>query len=164
MIPLKKSLGQNLLINPGVINKIILSAELNEKDTVIEIGPGTGNLTRELVKKAGQVIAIEKDGRLISELNEKFKNYNNIKIIEDDVLKIDPLKLLPYCANGYKLIGNIPYYITSHLLKTIFEKWSRFAPRQSGTSKSRIRDSQSESGPQPKTIVLVVQKEVAEKN
>ena len=147
MFRAKKSLGQNFLINPGVLDKIVKAAELDKDDTVIEIGPGTGVLTEKLVEKvrstgsgqAGRVIAIEKDARLIAQLKEKFKN-TNVDIVEGDILKIDPTPLLRYCATGYKLIGNIPYYITSHLLKTVFEKW-----------------------PAPKLIVLMVQKEVAQR-
>src|SRR3989344_3805526 len=147
MFRAKKSLGQNFLINQGVLDKIVTAAELDKDDTVIEIGPGTGVLTEKLVEKvrstgsgqAGRVIAIEKDARLIAQLKEKFKN-TNVDIVEGDILKIDPTPLLRYCATGYKLIGNIPYYITSHLLKTVFEKW-----------------------PAPKLIVLMVQKEVAQR-
>lgn len=133
----KKSLGQNFLINAGILEKIISAAELNKNDTVLEIGPGTGNLTKLLSEKAGQVIAIEKDSRLIEELQEKFKN-TNVEIIEGDVLRLDIDEL--FRITNYKVIGNIPYYITSHLLKTIFEKW-----------------------PKPKLIVLTVQKEVAQR-
>src|SRR3989344_7167267 len=107
MFRAKKSLGQNFLINQGVLDKIVTAAELDKDDTVIEIGPGTGVLTEKLVEKvrstgsgqAGRVIAIEKDARLIAQLKEKFKN-TNVDIVEGDILKIDPTpppRYLGYC-------------------------------------------------------------------
>lgn len=131
----RKSLGQNFLINPGILDKIVTAAELDKNDTVIEIGPGTGVLTEKLTEKSSRVIAVEKDRRLIEKLKEKFKNVN-VEIIEKDILKLDVGELIE--NSPYKLIGNIPYYITSHLLKTIFEKW-----------------------PTPDLVLLMVQKEVA---
>ena len=83
----KKSFGQNFLINPHIIDKIVTTAKISKNDTVIEIGPGTGNLTKKLVEQAGKVIAIEKDHRLIELLQETLKNYSNVEIIEDDILK-----------------------------------------------------------------------------
>ncbi len=146
----KRSLGQNFLINQGILEKIVSAAELSSDDIVLEVGPGTGNLTKLLSKKvlrqgsgqAGQVVAIEKDRRLIEDLKTKFPA---IKIIEGDVLKVDIEELfrnlkLEIRNSNYKIIGNIPYYTTSHLLKTIFEDW-----------------------PKPKLIVLTVQKEVAKR-
>ena len=134
----KKSLGQNFIINLGVLDKIVSAAELSPDDTVLEIGPGTGNLTKLLSEKAGHVITIEKDSRLIENLQEKFKD-SSVEIIEADILKfrIENLKLLPA---GYKIVANIPYYITSNLIKTVFEKW-----------------------PKPKLIVMTIQKEVAQR-
>ncbi len=136
MIYAKKSLGQNFLINAGVLEKIVSAAELEKDDTVLEIGPGTGNLTKLLSEKAGRVVAIEKDRRFIEELKEKFKN-TNVEIVEGDILKFQPRDYV-LLDNKYTLVGNIPYYITSHLLRTIFEEW-----------------------PKPKLIVLTLQKEVA---
>lgn len=138
---MKKSLGQNFLINQGVLNKIVDAANLNINDVVVEIGPGTGNLTEKIAEKAGRVMAIEKDNRLIESLKEKFKD-SNVEIVEGDALKIDTGVLLnssrSKASGSYKIIGNIPYYITSHLLRTIFEKWLT-----------------------PELIVLTIQKEVA---
>ncbi len=140
----KKSLGQNFLINKGVLEKIILAAELKGGDTVLEIGPGTGSLTEKLSEKvlrhgsgqAGRVIAVEKDKRVIADLKDKFPS---VQIIEEDILKFKPeehgLK-----KGTYKIVANIPYYITSNLLRVIFEKW-----------------------PKPELIVLTVQKEVAQR-
>ncbi len=146
----KKSLGQNFLINQGILDKIVSAGELTPNDTVLEIGPGTGNLTKLLSEKilqsnsiqTGRVIAVEKDHRLIAELQEKFKN-TNVEIIEGDIwkLKFENLKLT---VGEYKIVANIPYYITSHLLKTIFE-------------------SDDWRATKPKLIVLTVQKEVAQR-
>ena len=152
----KKSLGQNFLINQGILEKIVSAAELKKSDTVLEIGPGTGNLTKLLSEKAGRVIAIEKDHRLIEGLQEKFQN-TNVEIIEADVLKLETETLIGNWkleTGNYKIVANIPYYITSNLLRTIFEKWSR---------SSDDRGSSTKSGPKPELIVLTVQKEVAQR-
>ena len=134
----KKSLGQNFLANPRVLDKIVAAAEISKDDVVLEIGPGTGNLTEKLAKEARKVIAIEKDRRLIDALKLKFEN-SNVEIIEADVLKFRILDL-GFRISDYKVIGNIPYYITSNLLRTVFEDW-----------------------PKPKLIVLTIQKEVAQR-
>ena len=88
----KKSLGQNFLINAGILGKIVSAAELTPDDTVLEIGPGTGNLTKLLSEKAGRVIALEKDPRLVEMLKTElltFPGYSgNVEIIEGDILKI----------------------------------------------------------------------------
>ena len=110
MIKTKKSLGQNFLINPGVLDKVVRAAEITSNDLVLEIGPGTGNLTQKLIERAGQVIAVEKDHRLIEVLKSKFKF---LKVIEGDILKFDYTKY-SLSATKYKVVGNIPYYITSH--------------------------------------------------
>ena len=89
----KKSLGQNFLINQGILEKIVSAAELKKNDTILEIGHGIGNLTKLLSEKAGRVIAIEKDHRLIEGLQEKFQN-TNVEIIEADVLKLETEKLI----------------------------------------------------------------------
>ena len=135
----KKSLGQNFLINSGILNKIVSAAEINPNDVVLEIGPGKGTLTKLLADKAKKVITIEKDSRLISPLKEFSKDFSNIEILENDILKFNPANCSLLTAH-YKIVANIPYYITSHLLKIIFEKW-----------------------PKPKLIILTVQKEVAKR-
>src|SRR3989344_2249148 len=140
MIKAKKSLGQNFLVNLGVLDKIVAAAEINSNDTILEIGPGTGNLTEKLVQKAGQVIAIEKDHRLIEGLAQKFGKNTGFKIIEGDILRLNIKDFTRFNLVSYKVVGNIPYYITSHLLRTIFEDW-----------------------PMPKLIVLTIQKEVAQR-
>ena len=138
----KKSLGQNFLVNPRILDKIVATAEVTKKDTILEIGPGPGNLTRKLAEKADRVIAVEKDRRLIAQLKEKFKN-SNVEIVESDILKLKFETLIGNCKlkiENYKVVGNIPYYITSNLLRTIFERW-----------------------PRPELIVLTIQKEVAQR-
>lgn len=133
-------MGQNFLVNLGVLDKIVAAAEINSNDTILEIGPGTGNLTEKLVQKAGQVIAIEKDHRLIEGLAQKFGKNTGFKIIEGDILRLNLKDFTRFNLVSYKVVGNIPYYITSHLLRTIFEDW-----------------------PMPKLIVLTIQKEVAQR-
>lgn len=116
----KKSLGQNFLINEGVLDRIVAAAEISGNDTVIEIGPGTGSLTQRLVATGVRVVAIEKDRRLIGPLREKFASAKNFEIIEDDILTLDiaTLKL-----GTYKIVANIPYYLTSHLIRLMLEEW-----------------------------------------
>ena len=138
-IQAKKSLGQNLLINPHIVDKIVDTSEINKSDVVLEVGPGTGNLTKKLAEKAGTVIAIEKDHRLIPQLSQLVSQYKNIEVIYEDILKFDPTSY-KLQVTSYKVVANIPYYITSNLLRIIFEKW-----------------------PKPKLIVLTIQKEVAQR-
>ncbi len=134
--PPKKTLGQNFLHDPKIIQKIIDAANIGKDDIVVEIGPGTGSLTDVLAKTCKKVIAIEKDHRLIDGLSERFKN-SNVKIVEADILKIDIKK---YIEKDYKIVANIPYYITSHFIRLALEDW-----------------------PRPDLIVLTIQKEVAER-
>ena len=135
----KKSLGQNFLVNPRILDKIVAAAKISKEDVVLEVGPGTGNLTKKLAEKAGKVIAIEKDRRLIQELKNLFRGKKNVEIIEGDILKILPTTLNTQHSK-YKIVANIPYYITSRFLRTVFEKW-----------------------PKPKLIVLTIQKEMAQR-
>lgn len=134
-----KTLGQNFLINEGVYKKIVSAAEVAAGDKVVEIGAGLGTLTEYLAETGAQVLAIEKDRRLAAWLGDKFRDQKNVKIVEGDVLKIDP-KTIELKSHNYLLVGNIPYYITSHFLRNVFEKW-----------------------PRPKTVVLMIQKEVAKR-
>ena len=108
----KKSLGQNFLINKDIIKEIVKIEELKNNIPVIEIGPGTGNLTEEILKSNPRnLYAIEKDKLLFNDLKNKFKN--NIKLINKDVLKID---WQMFCDNQYIVFGNLPYNISSKLL------------------------------------------------
>lgn len=137
----KKRLGQNFLINPEVINSIIDFANITKEDIVIEIGPGVGFVTEQLVKYAKKVIAIELDEEAIKEL-EKI-DCNNLQIIHQDILKTD---LSSLCNEKIKIVANIPYYITSpiiaHLLGEIDDLGNK--------NRNKITD-----------IILMVQEEVA---
>ena len=138
----KKRLGQNFLINGDVISDIIEYAQLSKDDIVLEIGPGVGFVTEQLVKHAGMVVAVELDEEAIKEL-EKL-NAQNLKIIHQDILKTD----ISQFANGKKLkiVANIPYYITSPILAHLLGEIDDLA--------NRNRESVSE-------IILMVQEEVA---
>lgn len=134
----QKSLGQNFLIDKNVLDKIIEAAELKKDDTVLEVGPGLGVLTEELAAAVGKVIAIEADKKLASALKEKFKNIKNLKIIEEDFLKLNFLKL--DLKKDYKVVANLPYSITSAAVRKIME-----------------------ADLTPQSAILMVQKEVAER-
>lgn len=110
----KKKFGQHFLINQGVINKIIETTDLKKNDQILEIGPGQGQLTFQIAKKVRKITAIEKDAELIELLKEKIINQKikNIEILNADALKIDPKKY-----KNYKLIANLPYYITGQFLR-----------------------------------------------
>jgi len=160
-----KSLGQNFLIDEEVLEKIIACSDLNNEDVVIEIGPGLGTLTEELSKKCGKVVAIEKDKKLAELLEKKMCSCpqtqycccrvqtqhccvctdwhtKNIKVINDDILQMNINELVQkHSQNGkFKLVSNIPYYITSPIIKLFLE-----------------------NDVQPEVIVLLMQKEVAQR-
>ncbi len=111
----KKHLGQNFLIDENISRKIITTSEIASKDIILEIGPGLGALTESIVKKVKKIYAIEIDPKLSKYLSEKFSVYNNIEIINDDILKIN----LP---KHDKIISNIPYTITGPILEKAFFK------------------------------------------
>jgi 16S rRNA (adenine1518-N6/adenine1519-N6)-dimethyltransferase len=123
----KKSLGQNFLKSPIILNEIVEAGEISEEDFVIEIGPGKGALTEKILETGATVLAIEKDSRLIEFLNEKFAEKitnKKLRVIEEDILEFDIEKLSEIWPEfsfhkKYKLIANIPYYITGQ----IFEKF-----------------------------------------
>lgn len=119
-----KSLGQNFLIDQNILNKIVDSAELTENSTAIEIGPGIGVLTQEMAKRCRRVIAVEIDDTLIPILNETLANYENIKIIHEDALKVDFNKLIQEeKLEDIKLVANLPYYVTTPILtKLLMDK------------------------------------------
>jgi 16S rRNA (adenine1518-N6/adenine1519-N6)-dimethyltransferase len=135
----KKGLGQHFLVDEGVLQRIVSSAELSPRDTVIEVGPGLGLLTRELAQQAGQVIAIELDARLISLLNQTLLSFSNVNLISGDVLQIDLVGLIGGHKDGYKVVANLPYYIASPVLRRFLE-----------------------ASPKPHLMVVMVQKEVGE--
>ncbi len=135
----KKSLGQNFLKSISVVNKIVGIADIKESDTILEIGPGKGFLTAKILEKAKNVIVVEKDNDLIGLLEEKFADFiknGNLTIINADILDFD----IKNIKKPYKLVANIPYYITGQIIKNFL------------SSKN-----------QPEKMVLMVQKEVAKR-
>jgi 16S rRNA (adenine1518-N6/adenine1519-N6)-dimethyltransferase len=117
----RKSLAQHFLVDGGVVRQILAAAELSSADTVIEVGPGLGVLTEELVKSAGKVIAIELDQKLARVLSEKISS-SNLTVINEDVLKIEPVKLLESSGvSDYKVVANLPYYITGAVIRHFLE-------------------------------------------
>ena len=135
----KKSLGQHFLKNPYYLGLVADAAHIQKGETVLEIGPGEGTLTEVLLDRGARVITVEKDSRLIPLLREKFKHFDSSKfqVIEGDALDLEIAKLK---IENFKLIGNIPYYITGALFKKFLT-----APHQ------------------PSTLVFLIQKEVAER-
>lgn len=131
----KKSLGQHWLYDGATLQAICDSAEVTSNDTILEIGPGLGTLTTLLVKQAKSVIAVEFDHELAVKL-PKLVPADNLQVIEQDILSLDLTKL----PAGYKVVANIPYYLTSNLIRVL-----------------------SESSNPPSTAVLLIQKEVAER-
>lgn len=138
-----KSLGQNFLIDENVVNGIVEGAKVSKDDLIIEIGPGLGTLTSILLEMAGKVICVELDKRMIEILEERFKKYNNFKIINDDILKIDINEIIKQeleDKKNVKIVANLPYYITTPIIMKLLE------------SKLNID-----------TITVMVQKEVAQR-
>ena len=159
-----KGLGQNFLIDKNVLEKIIATADIQKNETILEVGPGIGTLTQELATRlrqgfgearenGGQVVAIEKDEKMVEILAETLKEYKNVKIIQGDVLSchsgLDPESTSSFCldsrlrgndSSAYKVVANIPYYLTSPLIRKFLE-----------------------SKNQPSEIVLLLQKEVAQR-
>lgn len=126
-IKANKSLGQNFLINSEVVENIVKSSEITEEDMVIEIGPGLGTLTKYLLEKAGKVVCIELDSKMIEILKDRFSMYNNFEIINDDVLKINLNEIIK--ANkkqekikNVKVVANLPYYITTPIIMKLLEE------------------------------------------
>ena len=141
-----KRLGQHFLVEPEVLECILSAAELAVTDTVIEIGPGLGVLTRELARRSGRVIAVEIDNRMASILRRELKGLGNVSIITGDILKTSPKDLLgnneillpEASSGGYKIVANLPYYITSPVLRHFLN-----------------------AGIKPELMVVMVQEEVA---
>jgi 16S rRNA (adenine1518-N6/adenine1519-N6)-dimethyltransferase len=133
----KKQLGQNFLADKKVLMKIVDAANIRKDDVVLEIGPGQGSLTYHLAQKARKIIAVEKDMELVKYLEEKFKDLKNLEIINQDILNY--LEIFKE-TKRYKIVANIPYYLTSYLLRKISEMKNK-----------------------PSEIILMVQKEVAER-
>lgn len=135
-----KSRGQNFLIDEKIVDKIITASDLNRKDVVVEVGPGLGVLTHELIKKAKKVIAVELDYKIADYLKAEFVGAPNIDIVQGDVLKINLLDL-GLNSHDYKIVSNLPYNITSRFLRVFLEM---------------VDNS-------PQEMILMLQKEVAER-
>ncbi len=129
-----QALGQNFLIDEQVLEKIIKVSQINSNENIVEVGPGIGTLTQKLAEVSKSVVAVEKDKRLIPILKETLKDYDNVKIINNDILKTKIEE------KSYKVISNIPYYITSPIIRKFLEEENK-----------------------PSLLILTVQKEVAER-
>lgn len=138
-IDAKQSLGQNWLVNEGVADRIVAAANPERSDTILEVGPGKGVLTARLIRHVGRLIAIEKDPRLIEPLREQFANTPSVSIHGGDVLELDP-QALGLETGTYKVVANLPYYITARFLRLMLAHW-----------------------PAPRRAVLMVQREVAQR-
>jgi 16S rRNA (adenine1518-N6/adenine1519-N6)-dimethyltransferase len=132
-----KGLGQNFLTSEGVLRRIVDAAELSERDVIIEVGAGLGTLTRHLAEQAGQVIALEIDRRLLPVLVQALDKYSHVRIVHGDVLATRPEDLV---SEPYKVVANLPYYITSAILRHFLE--------------ARVK---------PTRMVVTVQREVVER-
>lgn len=119
----QKKFGQNFLIDTHVLDKIIRSAEITKDDMVLEIGPGIGTMTQYLACAAGKVIAVEIDKALIPILEDTLSEYDNVRVINEDVLKVDIAKLAEEENGGrpIKVVANLPYYITTPIIMGLFE-------------------------------------------
>ncbi|MFC2026352.1 16S rRNA (adenine(1518)-N(6)/adenine(1519)-N(6))-dimethyltransferase RsmA [Chloroflexota bacterium] len=135
----RKSLGQHFLVDREVLAKVAEAAGLTPDDIVIEVGPGLGVLTGGLAEKAGRVIAIELDDRLAGILKQRLASAGNVTVVNGDILKLEPLALVGDKPIEYKVVANLPYYITSAVIRHFLE-----------------------ASLKPRLMVVMVQKEVAE--
>jgi 16S rRNA (adenine1518-N6/adenine1519-N6)-dimethyltransferase len=133
-----KRLGQNFLQDPHALQKIVEAAEIHPTDTILEIGPGLGSLTRYLAAAAKKVVAVELDDKLFRPLEAVIAPYGNIQLVHGDILGVAPKEIIE--QQDYLVVANIPYYITSAVIRHLLE-----------------------SNPRPRRIVLTIQKEVAER-
>ncbi|MEX0869933.1 MAG: 16S rRNA (adenine(1518)-N(6)/adenine(1519)-N(6))-dimethyltransferase RsmA [Candidatus Spechtbacterales bacterium] len=143
-----KVLGQNFLIDKNVVRSFVEASNISKDDIVVEVGPGTGTITGELAKKAGEVIAVEKDPGMVDILKNELSSFSNVVILQEDVLKfkIENLELFRNSKfeiqnSNYKVVGAIPYYLTGRLFRHFLEN-------------TQVR---------PVYISVIIQKEVAEK-
>ncbi|HVO42934.1 MAG TPA: 16S rRNA (adenine(1518)-N(6)/adenine(1519)-N(6))-dimethyltransferase RsmA [Aggregatilineales bacterium] len=134
----KKSLGQNFLHDPGVLEKIVSTAALRPEDTVLEIGPGTGALTVHLAQSGARVVAVEIDERLLPILERQLGDFQNVKLVHGDILEIEPDRLVG--DEDYVVVANLPYYVTSAILQHMLA-----------------------ASHKPRRMVITVQQEVAER-
>ena len=141
----RKRLGQHFLIDEAVLGRILSAAELSPGDIVVEIGPGLGILTEELARRGASIVAVEVDAKLVALLRKRLADFPDVRIVRADILKVTPRQLLreelPASdpARSYKVIANLPYYITSPVLSHFLE-----------------------AQPRPSEMVVMVQKEVGE--
>ena len=119
----QKKFGQNFLIDTHVLDKIIRAAEVTKDDCVLEIGPGIGTMTQYLAESAGHVVAVEIDANLIPILNETLVDYNNVTVLNADILKLDIAELAREYGGGQplKVVANLPYYITTPIIMNLLE-------------------------------------------
>ena len=118
-----KRLGQNFLVDRGVVQGIVDAAELSPADTVLEIGPGIGTLTQGLAETGARVVAVELDKKLPAVLAETLKGYDNVTIVHGDILKLNIMETLRLRAGeGFKVVANLPYYITTPIIMTLLEQ------------------------------------------
>jgi len=142
-----KGLGQNFLVDPAALEKIVAAAELTPDDVVLEVGAGLGTLTERLARNAGHVVAVELDQRLMPVLRGVLADFDNVTLIQGDILTLDPAALVSAvsiqrlaCGTQYKVVANLPYYITSAVLRHLLE-----------------------ASLKPQRMVITVQREVAER-
>ena len=115
-----KRLGQNFLVDEQIVKQIIAAAELSAEDTVLEVGPGIGTLTQALAETGAQVVAVELDRRLLPVLAKTLAGYDNIEIINEDILQLDIRKAVP--QENFKVVANLPYYITTPIIFNLLEQ------------------------------------------
>lgn len=115
-----KRLGQNFLVDEEIVNKIVAAAELSSADTVLEVGPGIGTLTQGLAMSGAQVVAVELDRRLLPVLDKTLEGYENIRIVNGDILEVDIQKTV--AAPTFKVAANLPYYITTPIIFNLLEQ------------------------------------------
>jgi len=132
----KKGLGQNFLSQPGIIRKLVNAAAIRPQDTILEIGPGTGNLTAELAQTGNKIICIEKDSEMVEIIRERFASNSNVAISIGDALTFDETQI----KAPYKIAANLPFYLTSPLIRKFLE-----------------------SANPPESLTVIVQKEVAQR-
>lgn len=119
----QKKFGQNFLIDPSVLDRIVSAAEIGKDDCVLEIGPGIGTMTQYLAESAREVIAVEIDKNLIPILEDTLSEYENISVINEDILKVDINRIVREQNGGkpIKVVANLPYYITTPIILGLFE-------------------------------------------
>lgn len=141
-IRMQKRYGQNFLIDERVLERIVTAADLSKEDCVVEIGPGIGTLTQHLAERAGQVVAVEIDRALIPVLADTLSGYDNVTVLNEDILKVDLCRIADERNGGrpVKVVANLPYYITTPVIMALFE-----------------------SGVPLESVTVMVQKEVADR-